>query len=192
MKRTKYVKLAEKLEGRWTLDSLAYELDIDRKKAIYIIHRLRKLGYVKTYYGRNNMRVYYIGIKYQSNGESYTEKINSISPIKLAEWEPYYVYGKEIRYEDALIYALKKRDVRYTIASISLFRQIGDWSYLYKIAKKEDLVREIVALYEVARMFLKKLKKIPKRFYNLARKNIGSYHYIVDKSSSDNFNEIEK
>jgi len=186
------MKLAQKIEGRWTLDSFSRELGISREKAIYVIHRLRKLGYVKTYYGRNKMRIYYIYLRNQSKKKSYTDAINEVSPIKLAEWSPDYVYGRKIKYEEVLVYALKKRDVRYTIAALALFRHIKDWSYLYALAKKEGVVREIAALYDIARLFLKKLRKMPARFYNLALKDRGSFEYIIDKLSSDDFKSIEK
>src|SRR3989338_8634018 len=165
MKNTKYMKLAQKIEGRWTLDSFSRELGISREKAIYVIHRLRKLGYVKTYYGRNKMRIYYIYLRNQSKKKSYTDAINEVSPIKLAEWSPDYVYGRKIKYEEVLVYALKK---------------------------KEGVVREIAALYDIARLFLKKLRKMPARFYNLALKDRGSFEYIIDKLSSDDFKSIEK
>src|SRR3989344_7552830 len=192
MKNTKYLRIAERLKGRWTVETLRKELGVSRNKAIYMIHRLRKLGYVKTWYGRNKVRVYYISLENQSHKKSYTDVINKYAPVGLAEWQTHYVYGREITAEEALIYALKKRDVRYTIASLALFRHIKDWSALYALAKKEGVVREIAALYDIARLFLKKLRKMPARFYNLALKDRGSFEYIIDKLSSDDFKSIEK
>lgn len=192
MKNTKYLRIAERLKGRWTVETLRKELGVSRNKAIYTIHRLRKLGYVKTWYGRNKVRVYYISLENQSHKKSYTDVINKYAPVGLAEWQTHYVYGREITAEEALIYALKKRDVRYTIASLALFRHIKDWSALYRMAKKEGLVHEIAALHEVARLFLKKLQRMPKRFYNLALKDKKSRKYIKDKSSSEDFKDIER
>ncbi|MDP1695872.1 MAG: hypothetical protein Q8L29_03095 [archaeon] len=192
----KYNKLAESLQGIYTLETFADRLKIDRIKAIYIIHRLRKLGFVRTSYGAKKKRIYDISLRNKQKGISYTERINEASQnpaIQVASFNPYYIHGRIPSYEEALIYAIKQKDVRYLIASLALFRKISDWSLLYKLAKKEDLVREIAALYEIARKVVKKVRKMPKRFLHLAQKRNGNqFHYIVNHLSSDNFKDIEK
>ncbi len=192
----KYDKLAESLEGFYTLETLADRLKIGRPKATYIIHRLRKLGFVKTTYGAGKKRLYNISLSNRQKGTSYTEKINealSNPAIKIMPSEIHYVYGRVPSYEEALIYAIKQKSVRYLIASLALFRKISDWSLLYKLAKQEDLVREVAALYEIARKVLKKLKKMPKRFSNLAKKRkTANFSYIIDKFDSNDFKDIEK
>lgn len=189
----KHEKLAEDLEGLQTVESIKNRFGIDRARAIYLIHRLREKGYVKTFYLNNKKRMYSISILNQQKGISYTEFINKSSPIKLAEFNFYFVHGREPSPEEALIYALKRKTIRYVIASLSLFRKIKDWHFLYKLAKKENLVRQIAALYEVARLYVKKIRRIPKRFYNLARPKKGdSYLYIIERFSSDDFKDIEK
>ena len=50
----KYEKIAESLYGLYTLETLAERLKINKVKAVYVIHRLRKLGLVKTIYGAGN------------------------------------------------------------------------------------------------------------------------------------------
>ena len=124
---------------------------------------------------------------------SYTDRINEVSPIQLASSNPYYIHGKIPSYEEALIYAIKQKDVRYLIASLSLFRKISNWSLLYNIAKKENLIAQIIALYEVSRKVVKKVRKMPKRFINLAKKRKSKhYSYIIKNISSDDFKDIEK
>ncbi len=192
----KYEKLAESLQGIYTLETLANRLKIDRSKAIYVIHRLRKLSFVKTSYGYGKKRIYNISLKNKQKGISYTDRINEASPnpaIKVASFNPYYVHDRDPSYEEALIYAIKQRDVRYIIASLGLFRKISDWSLLYKLAKKENLVREVAALYEIARKAVRKLRKIPKRFLHLAQKRKNNqFHYIVSHLSSEDFKDTEK
>ena len=192
----KYEKLAESLQGIYTLETLADRLKIDRTKAIYIIHRLRKIGFVKTTYGAGKKRIYYISLRNKQRGVSYTEKINEVSQsasYAIVTSEPYYVHDRVPSYEEALIYAIKQRDVRYIIASLVLFRKISDWSLLYKLAKKDDLIREIAVLYEVARKVIKKVRKMPKRFLNNAEKRkTNRFKYIVNGISSDDFKNIEK
>ncbi|PIN90568.1 hypothetical protein COU60_01375 [Candidatus Pacearchaeota archaeon CG10_big_fil_rev_8_21_14_0_10_34_76] len=192
----KYEKLAETLEGFYTIETLEDRLKINRSKAIYVIHRLRKLGYVKTSYGAGKKRLYNISLRNKQKGISYTQWINGASPTAsyaiVASPNDYYVHDRTPSYEESLIYAIKQKDVRYLIASLILFRKISDWSLLYNLAKKENLVSEVVALYEVARRIVKKIKKMPKRFLNLAqKKKIKKFHYIVDHISSDDFKDIE-
>jgi hypothetical protein len=192
----KYEKLAESLQGVYTLETFADRLKVSRNKAIYVIYRLRKIGFVKTSYGAGKKRLYYISLGNKWNGISYTEKINgahSNPAIKIADAEPYYVYGRDISYEEALIYAIKQRRVRYIIASLALFRKISDWNLLYRLAKKEDLIIEVVALYEVARKIVRKVKKMPKRFLYLAQKSRKNHlEYIIKGLSSDDFKDSEK
>ncbi len=192
----KYEKLAESLQGFYTLETLADRLKIDKSKAIYVIHRLRKLGFVKTSYGAGKKRLYNVSLRNKQGGVSYTTKINEASPsasYAIVSSNPYYVHDRVPSYEETLIYAIKQRDVRYLIASLVLFRKISDWSLLYALAKKENLAREVVALYETARRIVKKVKRMPKRFLNLAqKKKTSQFHYIVDHLSSDDFKDIEK
>lgn len=193
----KYEKLAESVQGFYTLKTLGDRLKIDKSRAIYVIHRLRKLGYVKTSYGAGKKRIYYISLKNKQKGISYTDKINEVahsaSYALVVPSDAYYVHGRMPSYEEALIYAIKKRDVRYIIASLALFRRISDWSLLYNLAKKENLTREVAALYEVARRFVKKVRRMPKRFLHLAQKKRDSpFVYIREPISSDDFKDIER
>ena len=190
---SKYNKLAESLEGLYTLETLCERLRINRIKAIYIIHRLRKLGFVKTFYTEGKRRLYSISLRNKQKGISYTERINEVSPVQLASSNPYYIHGRIPSHEEALIYAIKQRDVRHLIASLALFRKISNWSLLYNLAKKEGLINEIVALYELSRKIVKKVRRMPKRFLNLAKKRKAKkFSYIIKHFSSDDFKDIER
>ena len=140
--------------------------------------------------------MYHISLRNKKKGVSYTEKINKAlknPALKVTSFDPYYVYDRVPSYEEALVYAIKQRDVRYVLASLVLFRRISNWSHLYKLAKKEGLVREVAALYEIARKAVRKVRRMPKRFMNLARKkNKERFHYIVEHVSSNDFKDIEK
>lgn len=193
---TKYETLAESLQGFWTVETLGERLKIDRTKTIYVVHRLRKLGFVKTTYVVEKRRLYYIALSNRHQGMSYTQKINEASSnpaIQIISSDSYYVHGRIPLYEEALVYALKQKDVRYLIASLAVFRKISDWSLLYHLAKKEKMLPEIVALYEVARMFVKKVRRMPKRFLHQAeRKRTPRFQYIIEHFSSDDFKDIEQ
>src|SRR3989344_1513694 len=186
-------EIVQKLKGLNTLKMIESALNIDRSTAIYIVHKLRKKGFVKTKYTSDKKRVYYISPRNVLGGTSYTDTINEYSPLKIMETDQYYVYGKEITAEEALIYAITKKSVRYIIASLSLFRKIDNWSELYKKAKEKNLLREIAALYDVARRVIPKIRKMPKRFKNLAMpKKTDRFKYILDGFRSVNFKDIEK
>lgn len=192
----KYERIAESLQGFYTLETLADRLNITPTKAVYVVHRLRKLGFVKTSYGAGKKRVYQISLKNKQKGISYAEKINealSNPAIQVMESNSYYVYGRTPSYEEALIYAIKQKDVRYLIASLALFKKISNWSYLYKLAKKEGLLPQIVALYEIARKNVRKIRKMPRRFLNQTRKiKTRKIEYIIKPISSDDFKSVEK
>jgi len=192
----KYEKIAESLQGFYNLEDFTDRLKVDKPRAIYVIHRLRKLGFVKTIYGSKNKRLYNISLRNKQKGVSYTDKINEATSnpgIQIMSSNPYYVYGRVISYEEALIYAIKQKDVRYIIASLALFRKIKDWSLLYKLAKKENLTKEVVALYEISRKVIKKVRRMPKRFLNLTKKKkLNNFNYIVKGISSDDFKETER
>jgi len=99
----KYDKMAETLQGYNTVGTLMERLKISRPRAIYLIHILRKLDYVRTSYGAEKKRLYYISVHNRQKGISYTQKINSASPspaYSLTQPEnAYYVYGRELSYE---------------------------------------------------------------------------------------------
>lgn len=193
---SKYNELAETLEGIYTLETLSQKLKISKIKAIYVIHCLRKLGCVKTGYGSGKIRVYRISLKNKQKGISYTEIINKAAPsagLRLGESKPYYIHGRIPGFEETLIYALKQRDIRHIIALLALYRKVRDWSLLYRLAKKENMLRETGALYDVARKAVRKVRRMPKRFRNLALPKKGEkFKFVVHGISSDDFKELEK
>lgn len=192
----KYANIMKAIEGTRSLESVQEKLKIDRSKAIYLLHRLRRLGYIRTQYLPNKKRIYSISPLNKQNGVSYLESFNKQMPnaaFRIRDDEDYFVHGRKIKAEDELIYALKKNTVRYIISSLFLFRKIKDWSYLYRLAKKENLTRQISALYDVAKIFIRKVRKMPKRFMRLTTpKKNDAYNYIVKSFDSDDFKEIEK
>ena len=192
----KYKNVLDVIEGTWSIDSVQRKLNIDKAKAIYLLHRLRKLGYIRTHYLPNKKRIYSISPLNKQNGTSYLESFNQNMPnpaLKIRDDEDYFVHGRKIKAEEQLIYALKKDSVRFTISSLFLFRKIEDWSYLYRLAKKENMTRQISALYEVARIFIKKVRRMPLRFRRLTTpKKEDKYIFIVKRFNSDDFKDIEK
>lgn len=188
-------ELLEKTQGYSSIASLQQQLGVTRQQAVYLIHRLRKRGYVRTRYLQNKTRSYYISPQNAIRGTSYVDIINRHAPygLRLMPEKTFKIYGKTITPEETLIYALKQQNVRYVLASLGLFRTIRDWSTLYQQAKKENLVRPIAALHEIARKVIPKISRLPKRFENRAhpRKN-DLFISLVPSFSSDYFQDIEK
>lgn len=187
----KIIELLKSLEGVQTIKSVMLLLNINKKKAIYYIYRLRKVGYVKTSGASNKIRRYHISAENRLNTQSYYDVINRYAPIGIRPLVETRVYGKEITPEEALVFAIKANSVRMVIAALALFKKIRNWTLLSELAKGE-LKRQICALYDVAKTVMR-VRKMPKRFENTAVPQKGDkYAYIIHGLSSDNFKGIEK
>ncbi|MBU2638958.1 MAG: hypothetical protein KJ955_08350 [Nanoarchaeota archaeon] len=179
------------LKGIQTIKSVMILLGVDRKKAVYYIHRLRKAGYVKTKGASNKTRVYYISAENRLKAESFYDIINRHSPAKIAPLEETKVYGKRLAEEEALIFALKSGSIRVIIASLALFRHITNWKLVNKLAEKR-LKRQVCALYDVAKTIMR-VRRMPERFKNSALPKKGEkYADIIQNFSSDDFKNIEE
>ncbi len=190
------LELLRMLKGTHTLESIKDILEENRikptnRKAIYLIYRLRKKGYVKTQKLSNNKRLYNISLDNKLGGTSYTEIINKLSPLKIWGVEDLGIYGRKPSLEETLIYAIKTKDIRTITAAISLFKKINNWPLLYKLARKEGLQRQVGALYDIARKIIK-TRKMTKRLRNLSlpKKN-DKFQYIKEKFKSSHFQDIE-
>ena len=78
--------LMRKLSGVQTIKSIRSRLNIDRNKAIYIVHRLRKKGYVLTKQDSDNSRIYFIAKENEVNNIRFIvrAKVSNI-PIEVVE-----------------------------------------------------------------------------------------------------------
>ncbi len=185
-------QILKTLNGNKTLEMIKTSLGTDTKKAIYLIHRLRKKGYVKTKKLANNKRLYNISIENKLGGISYVDVINNISPMKIWGVNDYKIYGRKPSVEETLVYAIKTKDIRTILASLALYKKINNWPLLYRLSKKENLQRRVGALYDIARTIIK-TRKMTKRFRNLSLpKKIDKFEFIIQGFKSKNFQEIEK
>jgi len=187
-----YQELAKRLEGFQTVFSVAKALKISNRTAINYIYALRKKGYLQTSRGHHKIRMYYIKpfVRFKIGYPSMYDIINTYSKIKII---PRYNYTShyKISIELALIKALKSQDFRIILASLGLFNYVN-WSKLYKLAKKENLARNIGALYDVIKKFIR-VKKMDKRTRNALLKSEGEKYLIKEfKSKSKDFGMIEK
>jgi hypothetical protein len=189
----KTLDLITSIKGVQTLESIKSKLGIDTKKAVYFIHRLRKKGYVKTKYDSNKKRIYYISPENVLGGTSYIDIINKYSPIKLSSAEVYRIYGREVSIEETIVYAVKTRKLRYILASLALFKRINNWNELFRLAKQNNLLREVGALYDLSTRVICKIRKMDKKFrYHALPKADEPYKYILPDLRSGDYKDIEK
>ncbi len=183
--------LLKKLEGVQTIDSARNILKADKDKVVYYIFRLRKEGYVKTRRLSDNKRVYSISFENRLKGTSYFEIINKHSPVKIATPITHKIYGKEPSLEETLIYAIKTGSLRTILASLALFKKITNWSELYHLAKQNRIERQVGALYELAKKFMR-VRRMPDRFRNNALpKKEYNFEYTIPGLMSKDFKDIE-
>ena len=184
-------KLLQELAGIQTIQSVMDILKVDKKKAIYYLHRLRKKGYIKTKRQSNNRRVYNISLENKLGGKSYYEIINQYSPIKIATPIIYKIYGKEPSLEETLIYAIKTKSFRTVLASLALFKRIDNWTELYNLAKENHIERQVGALYDLARKIMR-VRRMVKKFRNNSLPKEGfKFGYVIPELKSKDFKEIE-
>ena len=182
------------IRGVQTIKSIQQLLNVTKPQAINIVYRLRKKGYVKTAYESDKTRVYHLAPEHAIGGTSYIDILNSYAPIKLmVPPDAIKIHGRVPSAEETLLYAINRRKVRPVIACLILFRKIRSWSLLYHLAKQQNLVREVAALYDVARLVVPKVRRMPQRFKNLAQpKKNERYRFIIEGFRSRDFQSIEK
>ena len=184
--------LTKKIEGIYMLESIMATLKVDRGTAMNYISKLRKEGYVKTKRTSSGKRVYNISRQNKIGGKSYYEVLNQISPIKLSESETYKVYGREITFEEILIYAIKSGKLRVVLASLALFKHINNWTLLAELSSKNGVQKQVCALYELGRSIMK-VRKIGKQFLKTCLpKQDDKYVYIIPNLESKDFDEIQQ
>ena len=190
-----FYKIARKLEGLQTLDSIINKLNISRRTAINYVSLLRKKGFLKNYAGGRKKRIYLIkSIKKKEIGyPDIYEIINKYSRIGLITRTNYRRHDKKLIIEEVIIEAIKTKEYRTILASLDLFRKIKDWSFLGKLAVNEGIGRKVGALYDVARTILK-TKRIDLRTKKaLLRSKIKDKYIIPNlRGKLKNFSDIEE
>lgn len=186
-------KILRNLEGLNTIEMIQKKLNIKKNTAIKKIHELRKLGYVKTSGGGKQPRLYSISrTKIQDIGNSgLYEVINKNSPIKIREPYNHRIVGKELSIEEAIVRAIKTKNIRVIIAVLALFNKVNDWSKLYQHAKKENVRRKVGALYDIAKTVLR-VKRMDERTRKSMLKTDEKNKYIIKNMKSKSFKDIEK
>ena len=184
-------EMFRKLDGVQTIESIMSILGANKTRAIYVVHKLRKNGYVKTLLAPDRRRVYYISYENKMGGTSYYEIINKHSPIKLSETETYKIYGRDVSMEETFIFAIKSRKIRLILASLALFKSIRDWSLLYKLARVNRVERKVGALYDLSRKIMR-VRRMDRRIRGLMLpKGNDPWVDVIEGFGSTDFTGVE-
>ena len=160
-------EILRKIEGLQTVETVADELGLTRQSTINLLSKLKKMGYVTVSGGGKQKRLYKITMRKQRKRQpGMFDIINRYSPMKLNPWYDHQVHG-EYGPEEALIDAIQTGSFRVILASLRLFSHIKSWRKLHRIAKEKDVLQEVMALYELARIYfrVKRIHTYPKMKY---------------------------
>ncbi len=187
------IDIAKRLEGFQTLDTVMKKLGIKRSTATKYIHELRKRGLVQTSGGGDQKRIYRISqvSLFKIGNPGMYDIINKYSRMKLVEPYEHRIIGRKLSIEEALVRAIASKEFRTILAALELFNHISNWPRLYKYAKENDCRSKAVALYEVARMFIR-VKHMGEKTKNALAAAKDHNPYIIENMKSDDFFEIEK
>ncbi|MBI2657202.1 hypothetical protein HYX08_00740 [Candidatus Woesearchaeota archaeon] len=187
------INLAKRLEGLQTVDSIAKNLDVNRRTAINYIWLLRKRGFVETIYGKRKIRMYRIS-PLKKNKFGYPglyDFLNQHSKIKI--YPPYEerIYDHKPSAEEMIVKAVKTGDLRTILSSLALFNKIKNWRILSEIARKELVGRKIGALYDAARTIIR-VKRMDKKTRKALLNSKIEGKFIVKYARTRDLKEIEK
>ncbi len=190
----KIFEMAKKLRGLQTASTIAKTLNVKKRTAVNYAWKLRKRSYLTSTGGGRNIKFYRIsplGFK-KMDGYSLYELINKYSRVKLGTSEDYIIHSKkEPSPEEILIRAIASNKFRLMLASLELFNRINNWSKLRKLAEHYKIGRNVGALYDTTRRFIK-VKRMDERTRKALLKSNGKKFLFGYKIKSKSFMDIEK
>lgn len=153
------------LKRKYTLEKFAEENNLTKQSALNKLTKLKNNGFVKVSGGGAQKRIYTVSNKRLRNTNGFFNILNKYSPEKINPYFEHYVFGN-YTVEKAIIDGLKlKQNIRLRKATYYLFNHVKNWKRLFDLAKKHNLVSEVLKLYYEARKNVK-VKRIPKRYEN--------------------------
>jgi len=185
--------ITKKLEGLQTVSTIAKKLNVSDRTAVNYAWRLRKNGYLTSRGGGRNIKIYHISLLGFKKKEGYSlyDLINKYSRVKLGTQQDYIIHSKkEPTPEEILVRAVSSDGFRLMLASLELFNKIKNWSELRKFAEEYNIGRNIGALYDVTRKFIR-VKKMDERTRKALLKSNGK-KFLFYGIKSKNFQDIEK
>jgi hypothetical protein len=150
------------MEHIYTVEKFAEERGLKRQSAINLLTRLKKQNLAQVSGGGKQKRLYKVFNIPQRPTNGFYDIINRYSSEKLVPKFMHYTYGR-YSIEHAIIDGIKINDIRTREATMHLFRHVKDWKFLFRLAEKEKLKKELISLYDVARKKTR-VKKMPERY----------------------------
>ena len=185
--------ITKKLEGLQTVSTIAKKLNVSDRTAVNYAWRLRKNGYLTSRGGGRNIKIYHISLLGFKKKEGYSlyDLINKYSRVKLGTQQDYIIHSKkEPTPEEILVRAVSSDGFRLMLASLELFNKIKNWSELRKFAEEYNIGRNIGALYDVTRKFIR-IKRMDERTRKALLKSNGK-KFLFYGIKSKNCQDIEK
>ncbi len=190
----KLFSIAKKLSGLQTASTISKNLGVEKRTAVNYAWRLRKEGYLTSTGGGRSIKFYRISpLKFKGKkGYSLYGLINKYSRVKLNTSKDYIIHAKrEPPPEEILVRAISSNEYRLMIASLALFNKINNWSNLRILAEEYKIGRNVGALYDVARKFIR-VRRMDEKTRKALLKSNGKKFLFGYKIKSKNFQDIEK
>ena len=145
-----------------TLETFASERNITKQSALNKISKLKKEGKVNVSGGGAQKRIYTVSNKPIVEGNGFYFIVNKYSPDKLNPKFTHVVNGN-YSVERAIVDGLIINEFRELQAVKCLFNHVKNWTVLFRLAKKKNVEKELLDLYEVARKEVK-VRAMPERY----------------------------
>ncbi len=187
-----WLKVAKKLEGIHTTETIAKTLGIGRQTTVNYIHMLRTKGFLET--GRTGYSRLYTIKPYRIREIGYDglyETINKNSPVKIVPPYIHRIADHKLSPEETIVKAVLEKDFRLILSVLYLFTKIENWGNLYMFAKENGIERQIGALYELSTKYFK-IKEPYKKLLDKMKKAKIKSKFIIEPLKSDDFKNIEK
>ena len=189
----KLFEIAKKLRGLQTVSTISKIFNVKKRTAINYTWKLRKAGYLTSTGGGKNIKLYRISpLKFKKReGYSLYGLVNKHSRVKLNTAEDYIIHSKkEPPPEEILVRAIASKEFRLMLASFELFNKIKSWSRLKKLSEKYHVGRNVGALYDVTKRFIR-VKRMDERTRKALLKSNGK-KFLFYRVKSKSFRDIEK
>mgnify|MGYP001592326928 CR=1 FL=1 len=155
----------KKPEGWNTVDDVERKLGVRKSTAYFYLHKLDRSGHIAQKIRKPRGALYLISstpIKYRHYGMY--EDTGMVAPSQ--------EFSKtKVSCEQKIAFFLKKyreeNNTRYYIEAKKMVRKIKDWKLLYRFLKAYKSREEFKILYMDARLHVRKMPSMPKRYLKL-------------------------
>jgi DNA-binding PadR family transcriptional regulator len=160
------------MEGKYTLETFAEKNNLTKQSALNLLSKLKKQGLVQTSGGGKQKRLYTITKTPKKESKGFFYIINKFSPEKIHPLFEHNVYGRydvEKAIIDGILLQKKQKNIRIRRATYYLFNHVKNWKKLFDNAKKNNVTKELLQIYEEARKTTK-CRTMPKKYEKIKQK----------------------